>query len=235
MKESNQNMGWCRLSFELMKDSNLTDKDILLYSIMLDCCDAELTCIISQKEITELSCGRISHNMFYACLNRLEKYGYLERDRTGRKNVYRLADIIGLKRQKQKPIIRQSRCAPEEVPAEEQQELKLRYGEYQNVILSIDEFDSLVTDFGETKALAYIKKCDEYCQQTGKSYADYNITLRKWIAEDGEKARAKQQSMSGKDYAKMKEYLSVTVGSDEYLKKQEERKERVQKYMELVN
>ena len=52
MKESNQNMGWCRLSFELMKDSNLTDKDILLYSIMLDCCDAELTCIISQKEIT---------------------------------------------------------------------------------------------------------------------------------------------------------------------------------------
>lgn len=207
MKESIQNLGWCRLSFELMKDSNLTDKDILLYSIMLDCCDAELTCIISQKEITELSCGRIMRKTFYDCLNRLEKYGYLERDRTGRKNAYRLADIIGLKRQKQKPIIRQSRHAPEEVPAEEQQELKLRYGEYQNVTLSIDEFDSLVTDFGETKALAYIKKCDEYCQQTGKSYADYNITLRKWIAEDSKKEA--QKGMSDKEYKKYQDYMSL--------------------------
>ena len=214
MKESNQNMGWCRLSFELMKDSNLTDKDILLYSIMLDCCDAELTCTISQKEITELSCGRIMRKTFYDCLNRLEKCGYLERDRTGRKNVYKLADIIGLKRQKQKPIIRQSRRAPEEVPApEEQQELKLRYGKYQNVMLSIDEFDSLVSDFGEQKAISYIRKCDEYCQISGRIYADYNATIRKWIAEDASKPVQKAEKDA----------------------ERERKKERVQKYMELVN
>lgn len=212
MKESNQNVGWFRTAYELMQDSNLTDKDIMLYSIMLDCCDTELTCTISQKDITELSCGRISHNMFYACLNRLEKYGYLERDRTGRKNVYKLADIIGLKRQKQKPIIRQSRHAPD-VPAEpeQQQELKLRYGKYQNVMLSIDEFDSLVTDFGNQKAISYIQKCDEYCQQTGKSYADYAVTIRKWIAEDASKPEAEKDA------------------------ERERKKERVQKYLELVN
>jgi hypothetical protein len=214
MKESKQSMGWCRLSYELMHDNNLTDKDILLYSIMLDCCDTELTCTIGQKEVTELSCGRISHNMFYACLNRLEKYGYLERDRTGRKNVYKLADIIGLKRQTQKPVIRQSRHAPEEVPAEEQQELKLRYGQFQTVELTMEQFDRLVSDFGETKVLAYIKKCDEYCHEHGKQYPDCDFTIRKWIAEDAHKPESQKAEKDAE---------------------RERKKERVQKYMELVN
>ena len=212
MKESKQSMGWCRLSYELMQDSNLTDKDILLYSIMLDCCDAELTCTISRKEVTELSCGRIPQKTFYRCIDRLERFGYLEHDKTGRENVYRLADIIGLKRQKQKPIIRQSRRAPEEVPApEEQQELKLKYGQFQTVELTMNQFDRLVSDFGETKTLAYIRKLDEYSHEHGKQYSDCDFTIRKWIAEDAHKPETQKAEKDVK------------------------RKERVQKYMELVN
>lgn len=205
MKESSHNMGFCRLPFELLADGNLTMSDAVVYAVLLDACTDALSCTMALSTIVELT--RLSNRAVHYCLDRLEQCGYIERNRTGRETVYRLADIIGLKRQKQKPIIRQSRRAPEEVPAEEQQELKLRYGSYQNVALSVDEFDSLVTDFGETKALAYIKKCDEYCQQTGKIYADYNATIRKWIAEDSKKEV--QKGMSDKEYKKMQDYLSL--------------------------
>lgn len=204
MKESNQNAGWCRLPFELMQDTNLTDKDILLYSIMLDLCADNLTCTVTQKEIAELSCGRILRKTFYDCLKRLERYGYIEHERTGRESSYKLADIIGLKR---KPAIRQSKRPPE-VPAEQgQQEMKLRYGKYQNVALTVDEFDKLVNDFGQEKTLSYIQRCDNYCQAHGKSYADYDSTIRQWIAEDNKKS--KQGDMSDKEYQQYQDYMSV--------------------------
>lgn len=213
MKESSHNMGFCRLPFELLADENLTASDAVVYAVLLDACTDTLNCTMTLSTIVELT--RLSNRAVRYCLDRLEQCGYIERNHTGRETVYCLADIIGLKRQKQKPIIRQSRRAPEEVPApEEQQELKLRYGKYQNVMLSIDEFDSLVTDFGNQKAISYIQKCDEYCQQTGKSYADYAVTIRKWIAEDASKPETQKAEKDAE---------------------RERKKERVQKYMELVN
>lgn len=210
MKESSHNMGFCRLPFELLTDENLTASDAVVYAVLLDACTDTLNCTMALSAVIELS--GLSDKTVRRCLIRLEQYEYIEIEHTGRESTYRLADIIGLKRQKQKPIIRQSRHAPDvPVEPEQQQELKLRYGKYQNVMLSIDEFDSLVTDFGNQKAISYIQKCDEYCQQTGKSYADYAVTIRKWIAEDAHKPESQKAE------------------------KDAERKERVQKYMELVN
>lgn len=57
---------------------------------------------------------------------------------------------------------------------------KHRYGEYNHVLLSDDEYNRLVKDYGEQAVKDGIRNVDEYCQQYGKSYKDYNLTLRKW-------------------------------------------------------
>lgn len=62
-----------------------------------------------------------------------------------------------------------------------------KYGEYGHVKLTDEQYAKLITDFGEQKTAEYIKRCDEYCQQYGKSYKDYNLTIRNWIRKDGEK------------------------------------------------
>ncbi|MDE6148590.1 MAG: hypothetical protein K2F81_00630 [Ruminococcus sp.] len=64
---------------------------------------------------------------------------------------------------------------------------KHKYGEFKHVLLSDDQYSSLIRDFGESKTREYIKRVDEYCEQYGKSYKNYSLTIRKWISKDGEK------------------------------------------------
>jgi predicted phage replisome organizer len=58
--------------------------------------------------------------------------------------------------------------------------IKHKYGEYGHITLTDEQYDRLISDYGEIAVLAGIKKVDEYCQEHGKSYKDYNLTLRKW-------------------------------------------------------
>lgn len=60
-----------------------------------------------------------------------------------------------------------------------------KFGEYSHVKLTQEQFQKLIADFGEAVTAEYIRRCDEYQQQTGKSYKDYNLTIRHWIDKDG--------------------------------------------------
>ena len=62
-----------------------------------------------------------------------------------------------------------------------------KYGKYKKVQLTESQYSNLVKDFGKNKTDEYIKKADEYCQQSGKHYNDYDLTIRKWLAEDKNK------------------------------------------------
>lgn len=55
-----------------------------------------------------------------------------------------------------------------------------RHGEYGHVLLTQKQYDKLVSEYGEENLKLAIKNVDEYCQQHGKSYSDYNLTIRKW-------------------------------------------------------
>lgn len=66
------------------------------------------------------------------------------------------------------------------VSPKKEKEKKHKYGEYNHVLLTDTEYDRLVSDYGEQAVLDGIKNVDEYCQEHGKSYKDYNLTLRKW-------------------------------------------------------
>ncbi len=55
---------------------------------------------------------------------------------------------------------------------------KLKFGEFQHVLLTEEEHKKLVEDYGEKTAGLYIKKVDEYCEQSGKKYKNYNLAIR---------------------------------------------------------
>lgn len=62
-----------------------------------------------------------------------------------------------------------------------------KYGEYKHVLLTDEQYERLVADFGETTVKQYIQAVDEYVQQKGKPYQDYNLTIRKFIRTDNVK------------------------------------------------
>lgn len=65
-----------------------------------------------------------------------------------------------------------------------QSEPRAKYGEYKHVLLTGAQYTNLVKEFGAKVADEYIQKVDEYCQQNGKTYKDYNLTVRKFMRED---------------------------------------------------
>ena len=67
---------------------------------------------------------------------------------------------------------------------------KRAYGEFQNVLLSDDEYDLLIEQFGNPKQL--IKRLDEYKEQSGKQYNSDYMAIRKWVVEAVKEDEAKK-------------------------------------------
>ena len=67
-----------------------------------------------------------------------------------------------------------------EIYKEKASSKKHKYGEFNHVLLTDDQYRKLVEDYGKAAVLEGIRNVDEYCQEHGKTYKDYNLTLRKW-------------------------------------------------------
>ena len=61
-----------------------------------------------------------------------------------------------------------------------------RYGEYENVLLSDKEFNTLKKEFPDTWE-SWIRRCDEYCERNRKEYKNYLMTIRAWARKDAKK------------------------------------------------
>lgn len=75
-----------------------------------------------------------------------------------------------------------------------------RYGEYKHVLLTDEQYSKLVNDFSEAVAAEYIRRCDEYCERSGKSYKNYSLTIRNWIQRDNEKKGGHNQENKNTSY-----------------------------------
>lgn len=68
---------------------------------------------------------------------------------------------------------------------------KHKYGEYQHVLLTDDEKDRLISEYGEGIFNRCIKKLDEYIEVKKPKYDNHNLVIRKWVIkavqEDGDK------------------------------------------------
>ncbi len=77
--------------------------------------------------------------------------------------------------------------------------IRHKYGEYKHVLLTDEQHSKLVEDFGESRIKDYIKRVDEYCEQYGKSYKNYSLTIRNWLNKDGVKDDRRNYSPSEDD------------------------------------
>lgn len=75
-----------------------------------------------------------------------------------------------------------------------------KYGEYNNVLLSDEEYEKLVTEF-PTDYDQRIERLSGYIASTGKSYKNHLATIRNWAKRDGEKKT--QNNGSGNPFLDM--------------------------------
>ena len=63
--------------------------------------------------------------------------------------------------------------------------VKKKYGTYQHIRLTDDEYNRLCSDYSKSIIDEYITKMDEWIQLKGnKGYKDYNLAIRKWLSRD---------------------------------------------------
>ena len=62
--------------------------------------------------------------------------------------------------------------------------VKHKYGEFYHVLLTSDEYLKLCDEWGETETLRQIKILDEGIETKGYKYKNFNLTLRKWKANE---------------------------------------------------
>lgn len=71
-----------------------------------------------------------------------------------------------------------------------------KYGEYNHVLLTDDEYSRLISDYGEDVTKQYIKKVDEYCEQSGKTYKNYNLAIRNtFMSRDNVKPKEQKRDI----------------------------------------
>ena len=75
----------------------------------------------------------------------------------------------------------------ERIPANTNvKEIRHKYGEYQNVLLSDTDYEKLKDEF-HTDYAERIEAVSEYCKSSGKNYKDYLATIRAWARRDAKK------------------------------------------------
>ena len=61
-----------------------------------------------------------------------------------------------------------------------ERETRHRHGEYKHVLLTEEQYTGLLERFGADKLNAAIKRVDEYCEETGKTYKNYALVIQRW-------------------------------------------------------
>ena len=63
-------------------------------------------------------------------------------------------------------------------------EVRHKYGEFKNVLLSDKDLEKLKAEYGEDLVEKYIKKMDEWIELNGRRYKNYYLALRQWMNKE---------------------------------------------------
>ena len=69
-----------------------------------------------------------------------------------------------------------------------------KYGHYQNVLLSDEQYQSLVNKHGTDKASWLIERLSEYIASSGRTYKNYLVTLNGWVLRAWEEEQKHNQN-----------------------------------------
>ena len=80
----------------------------------------------------------------------------------------------------------------EPIPTHTPTPIKQKYGEYQHVLLTSDEFNNLSNDFGKELIDKAVKFLDEYIEEKGYESNSHCLTIRRWVIDAVKEHEAKQ-------------------------------------------
>ena len=76
-------------------------------------------------------------------------------------------------------------------------EVRHKYGEFKNVLLSDKDLEKLKAEYGEELVEKYIKKMDEWIELNGRRYKNYYLALRQWMNKEVTKKQEKVEKQEG--------------------------------------
>ena len=79
-----------------------------------------------------------------------------------------------------------------------------KHGQYGHVMLTGKQYQDLVSKHGQDATTRAIKKVDEYCEETGKTYKNYSLVIERWGYDS-----AKQRTSRGQPVAEPGKYSSL--------------------------
>lgn len=89
---------------------------------------------------------------------------------------------------------KESKVKESKVKERREKETARPHGAYKHVILTDKQYENLTSEFGDKTVEDYIRRADEYCENSGKVYPDYAVTISRWIKEDREKSKGMRRS-----------------------------------------
>ena len=81
----------------------------------------------------------------------------------------------------------------EELPKGNSKQPKHKYGEYQHVLLTDNEYANIANAFGQDMLKKAIKFLDEYIEEKGYKSKSHNLAIRRWVIQAVQEQEAKEQ------------------------------------------
>ena len=193
MPQSSQNL-YFHLAMRADDDGFINNPKSIMR--LIGCKDDDANILIAKKFLIPFESGVVVikhwkiHNYIrndrYNETKYVEEKSQLEYDEN---NAYRLTKGIPLVDERLTQVrLGKDRLGKDRLERGDKSPARKKYGEYNHVLLTDEQYQKLIADYSAEKITEYIKKIDEYCQQYGKSYKDYNLTIRKWILSDKQKS-----------------------------------------------
>lgn len=94
--------------------------------------------------------------------------------------------------------------APEQKKVKSEKPVKHKYGNFQHVLLTDNDYQGLAADFDDLQER--IQRLDDYLENTGKVYKNHALTIRNWANKD-----AKQMQQMPKQIPKEKTFRDIRI------------------------
>lgn len=180
-------------------NSRINKSDICLWHALMYMANRFYWKEFNVPMLTLLSESKLTKNDLYKSRNKLKQFGLLDfKERGGNKStIYKMNSVVSLygtqiitqgmtqsmtQSMAQNVNILKTRNKKPET-RNKKEIIKEKFGEFENVLLSADEFQKLKSKLG-AEAESYIERLSSYIASSGKKYKSHYATILSWTQKD---------------------------------------------------
>ena len=177
-------------------NSGISKSDICLWHGLMSMANRFSWREFNAPILTLLSESKLTKNEFYKSRNKLKQFGLLDfKERGGnRATLYKMNSVVSLygtqmntQTTTQTDIQIGTKGVTQNVnilkTKNKKEIIKEKFGEFENVLLSADEFQKLKSKLG-SETEGYIERLSSYIASSGKRYKSHYATILSWTQKD---------------------------------------------------